>query len=50
MHWLNGIMTKTLNWGLKTSTFEFQLHYYIHFQANAPGKSFEPQPKYGLNK
>ena len=35
-------MVKVLDCGLKVSKFKFQLHYYIHFQANTLGKGMNP--------
>ena len=38
----NGIMAKELEWGLKVSKFEPQLHYSIHFWINTLRKGMNP--------
>ena len=45
------VMAKVLDCDLEVSKFEFQLHYYIHFWANALGKCMNPLifPPVGLN-
>ena len=47
----HGVMVKALDCGIAVREFEFQSHYYIHFQINTPGKSINPiyPPSYGLN-
>ena len=38
----HGIMTKVLGFSLKVSKFKFQLHCYVLFWTNTPGKDIEP--------
>ena len=37
-----GIMVKVMDCGIVVSEFEFQLRYYVHFQANTLGKGMNP--------
>ena len=35
-------MVKAMDCGIGVSEFEFQLHYYVHFQTNTLGKGMNP--------
>ena len=35
-------MSKVLNFGFEVSDVDLQLHYYIHFRNDNPGKSMNP--------
>ena len=38
----HGVMLQALNCGILRNKFEFQSHYYVHFQANTLRKSMNP--------
>ena len=46
-----GVMVKAMDCGIVVSEFEFQLHYYVHFETNTLGKGMNPSypTNYGLN-